>query len=96
MTLRPLRVRRLPPRCADLLAACVELATYWHGASLASDVGKLSPPTLAICRLSYAFSVARARSLLGWEPLYTLSEAVQCITARSLQAQRERRLERAR
>lgn len=80
-----MRVQHLPPRCADLLGFLVELVTYCYGRSLNADIGKLSPATLAICRLSYVFSVRKARAQLGWEPLYTLAEAVQCIVARSLE-----------
>lgn len=90
MTLRPLGVRHLPPRVADLLAACVEGATYLKGKSLRADIGKLSPATLAICRLSYVFSVKKARQQLGWEPLYTLSEALQCTVARGLERMGQR------
>jgi nucleoside-diphosphate-sugar epimerase len=85
MTLRPMAVHRLPPRVADLLALGVEAATFVLGRSLRHDVGKISPATLSICRLSYVFETRRARDALGWAPLYTLAEAVQCTVARYLE-----------
>jgi len=65
MTFRPMVVKHLPSRFANVLGAGVEFATWVNGKSLRADIGKLSPATLAICRLSYAFSVDRFKFCLN-------------------------------
>jgi nucleoside-diphosphate-sugar epimerase len=84
MTLKPCPIVHVPPNLATVVGYGVELVTWLRGKPLALEVAKLTPATLAICRLSYVFSVERAKLMLGWSPLYTVPEALQCMIARYL------------
>jgi sterol-4alpha-carboxylate 3-dehydrogenase (decarboxylating) len=59
------------------LARIIELLQYLTRGKLKGDVAMLTPAMFAVASLSYTFSYAKARERLGYEPLYTVHEALQ-------------------
>merc|ERR1719424_493255 len=45
--------------------------------SLGRDVDMLTPPMLSTATMSYSYKSDKARDILGYEPVFTLDEAIQ-------------------
>jgi len=74
---RPFQRRYLPMNLMKLIAWCVEFVERLTQRRISGQLEKLTPAMLAIAELSYTFSSAKARQVLGYEPLFTVDEAVQ-------------------
>ena len=69
-------VTRLPPRLLYAVSHLVEAVQWLTGNALKGEVATLTPAMFHTARCAYTFSSARARSQLGYQPLYSLDAAV--------------------
>ena len=67
----------LPRRLMMALGYAVELVQRATRGRVTGDLALLTPAMFAVASLTYAFSSAKAKERLGYEPLYTLHEALQ-------------------
>ena len=74
-------VTRLPTRLLRVIAFAVECYQRLTQTRLVGELGNLTPAMFATAELSYGFSSAKAKRLLGYEPLYTVDEGLQKTTA---------------
>jgi len=70
-------VTYLPRRLMTGLAYLIEGYQYVSRQRVSGDLAALSPAMLNLAKLSYAFSSKKAERMLGYEPLYTVDEALQ-------------------
>mmetsp|Transcript_4524 Transcript_4524/g.14684 ORF Transcript_4524/g.14684 Transcript_4524/m.14684 type:complete len:81 (-) Transcript_4524:218-460(-) len=59
------------------LGYAVELVQRATRGCVKGDLALLTPAMFAVASLTYAFSSAKAKERLGYEPLYTVHEALQ-------------------
>ena len=76
VTGRPIRVLTLPYWIMWVVCYVVELFERATHIRVRGDLGMLTPAMLDIAQLSYVFSHAKAATKLGYQPLYTLDEAL--------------------
>ena len=79
-------VTRLPTRLLRVIAFAVECYQRLTQTRLVGELGNLTPAMFATAELSYGFSSAKAKRLLGYEPLYTVDEGLQKTTAEHFKA----------
>lgn len=74
---QPMKVTYLPRRLLEVLGWCAETYQRISGRRIQNELKQLTPAMFAIASLSYAFSSAKAKAMLGYKPLYTVEEGLQ-------------------
>jgi len=79
----PMKMTYLPHRLMRGLAYLVEAYQAITHRRVTGQLSSLTPAMIHLAGMSYAFSSCKARRLLGYEPLYTIDEALQRTVATS-------------
>jgi len=74
---RTFKQEYLPCNLMFGLASAVELIQMATRGRLKGEIALLTPAMFAIASLSHSFTSTQARDVLGYEPLYTVHEALQ-------------------
>ena len=82
-----LKFAYLPRNFMVLLAHAVEFLQWISRGRVSGEIKMLTPAMVELAGTSYVLKSSKARSILGYRPLYTVDEGVQLATSQWIEMQ---------